>query len=906
MLNSKHRAEIEKSVPPTDLGRRIVDLNFRSIDNHEVPRILNRAGSSKWKQVDYGPGWAVSGVDPKSGEPSLLGVQVKLDNAQMSADGRALKYLSASGYESQPLFLDTGSADYWSQATADLTRWHWITEGAKKAACLLALGEAAISLPGVENWQAKQITKPAVKKFVAGAYVALAFDMDWLKGKDGKPNVGVLRALDKLGREIVRLGGIPLIVSWDSGKGKGIDDYLVAVPEGGRLAALEDLKSRALTFAQWKDEVKSLDHAKDDDSKIKWTPGLYLINNLTDILHSEQEDFISVLGTLHRWTGTHYEPLADDIVLGTIQAELSKYSFESKGQTQFPFAKTAEAKEALAYLKQSCAVSIKDLPRSGVPLANGVLEVNFDSGEPEFNLVPHDKSQYYLHCSDVEFNPDAPQDDCDRLLSAIMPEQVQTWLEHQSMRFDFAASAQKFGRPRAAFHEGTGSNGKDACRTAVRDLFPEMASFTLNDFQQYEEGRKFGLATLPKYALSWSSENSHKVKLENLKCLMNAISGNGSLVSEFKNRDPIDYDPACIFHFNVNRAPITDGMAEYLTSRFAIYSYPFTFSSSGEDGKLKADSRFAYDADWRKKNVSSALLNRLISAFKAAWNRGRVDWSSSTERLRQWAQDRNHFLQFCDDFGLVAGSATDSIEIAEIWDGLTDWYCDNEYLKILPNAERDWASDPSTFDPLVKKSQDIFARLQNLFPHIKRSRSSDKNRRAVVCGLWRMNPDSGGQLEDEFNHPPAQSNPNTAPLSIQPLEDAEDNSLLKQSESINNVCTHNAHIRAYEKGDQHSSSASSNGEVKPRQDAGLDVGGEGKIILQSSSGNPDPSSGDPILELPLGTRVRFPWPDTPNGVEGVIDNFRPNPFYPSEVMYHVQNGTKDDWFAAKWLQVIDS
>ena len=64
MLNSKHRAEIEKSVPPTDLGRRIVDLNFRSIDNHEVPRILNRAGSSKWKQVDYGPGWAVSGVDP--------------------------------------------------------------------------------------------------------------------------------------------------------------------------------------------------------------------------------------------------------------------------------------------------------------------------------------------------------------------------------------------------------------------------------------------------------------------------------------------------------------------------------------------------------------------------------------------------------------------------------------------------------------------------------------------------------------------------------------------------------------------------------------------------------------------------------------------------------------------------
>lgn len=901
MLNDKHRAEIVASVPQNELGERIISLNFSTVEPHEVPNLLNWGGS-KWKQNNVGGGWKVSGVNPKCGEYTGLGSQIKLDISrnrdELDKDGKPkpIKYESMAGAPTEPLYLDTGERSFWPTALGSPPQSRWITEGGKKAACLLALGEVAISFPGVDAWSQNQKLKASFAKCLKGvAYIC--YDQDWKPIAGGEAKKNVLSAITRLANQINHNGGQALIIQWDSDL-KGIDDHLMSFADDAeRLVELERLKRESWSLREFQEQTKGL-NPQDGAPNIKWTSGLYLLQHIEEILGAPQDDFISVLGSLHQWTGTHYALLPDDKALVVIQSALSKYSYESKGQTFFPFAKTAEAKEALAYLKQSRAIGVDELPKFGVPLANGVLEISYESGQPEFNLVEHDRSRYYLHCSDVEYNPDVAPEDCDRMLAAIMPDQLQTWLEHQSMRFDFAASAKKFGRPRAAFHEGSGSNGKDVCRTAIRDLFPEMAGFTLNDFQQYEDGRKFGLATLPKFGLSWSSENSHKIKLDNLKSLMNAIAGNGTLDAEFKNRDSVQYDPACIFHFNVNKAPLT-GNAEYLTSRFAIYTYPFTFSSLDEPGKLKADERFAYDHKWRKANVSSALLNRLILAHKAAWTRGRIDWASTTDRMQQWAQDRNHILQFCNDVGLVAGVATDSVEVADVWGLLEDWYLDNDLLKNDPTTGKDWASDPSSFDLLVKKSQDLFARIHDIFPSVKKSKHP-RTRRALISGLRRMNSDCEAPAKNDATHL-SQVETQSGQDSDFAAKDARDDFLLNQSETKDHVQVHTLRM-CIEEGQF------ANQPTHPTPDSeNVDMTGfEGAKAAENHPSH-GLRSGDIILRsaIQTGARVLFPAPGTTQLVEGVVDGIRPSIVDPDRIQYHCQNGKHEDWCEFEDIQVRD-
>jgi predicted P-loop ATPase len=234
----KHRREIEGK---SGVNETIVALNFRTVTCYrEISEALE---ITKATAKTYGSGWLVSGVNPATGEKTEEGIQFKPDTPVPNRKGKARKYLSAAEYDATPLFLDTGTPNYWSDIIASQDPI-FITEGAKKAGCLVSQGHACISLPGVWNGQQKGLNgkelKPSLSQFCNGRKVYLCFDADMLT------NFKVMQALRCMAALFTEAGCSVLVMTWDS-EFKGIDDLVV----GKGIEALEEAISSAQPFDQF-------------------------------------------------------------------------------------------------------------------------------------------------------------------------------------------------------------------------------------------------------------------------------------------------------------------------------------------------------------------------------------------------------------------------------------------------------------------------------------------------------------------------------------------------------------------------------------------------------------------------------------------------------------------------------
>jgi putative DNA primase/helicase len=246
-LQESHWREI---VAESGVSETIATLNFWSItDPSKADSLLNRNNKKRWQHSDeLVPAWAVAGIDPETSERWDQGLQLKPDISPLNKDGKPQKYLGASGYESTPLFLDTGDSGYWSNVLGDRSIPILITEGAKKAGCLLSLGYAAVSLPGVWNAQLKGRLKTAIKKLCGvGRTIYLVFDSDQVTKPD------VQRALDRLGRLLAAEGCVVSVVHWDI-QYKGIDDFVVSLGAEAVKSAIVN----ASTFEEWRSEPKKV------------------------------------------------------------------------------------------------------------------------------------------------------------------------------------------------------------------------------------------------------------------------------------------------------------------------------------------------------------------------------------------------------------------------------------------------------------------------------------------------------------------------------------------------------------------------------------------------------------------------------------------------------------------------
>lgn len=443
--------------------------------------------------------------------------------------------------------------------------------------------------------------------------------------------------------------------------------------------------------------------------------------------------WITIQGKMHAWNGKYYEGVEDAILLrrlanwcNTTPVEILNKNGETVGY-QYKYAKPTCPKQALEWAKQLTGVDPNLVNPPGINFANGRLVIEWDNKVPKHYLKEHDPSYFYTYCSEARFDPKADPTDCDRLLSALEPQQQEIFLKLVAASFDMDTVRRFMGRTiRAVLCKGVGSNGKDAFREVVKQMYggQALSSCSFSDFKQYDQGRKFPLSPLgtgPR--INWSSENTDALKLDGLQSLKQAVTGD-TLSIEKKGKDPVDVDPNAIFFFNVNEAPQVDASLEAIKSRYAILSFNKVFKSKPDPhrGELLADPRFKYDPFFIRDNILPAFLNKAIAALPKLINEG-IDYTPCESALEEVQRESNHLIAFCQDEGLI-DSPSGQVAISEIWARLQEWYQANGTLEIEVNdkgkEKRIWSDQPNRGDKNVKGPNQVFARFKKLFPKSER------------------------------------------------------------------------------------------------------------------------------------------------------------------------------------------
>jgi len=471
-------------------------------------------------------------------------------------------------------------------------------------------------------------------------------------------------------------------------------------------------------------------------------------------LYSE-EPWISIDNKLYRWNGKYYEHSPDEIELQRIKPLAEKISyFDAKRRCKvFPNASPSKLKAALEWVKIGCAVQPERVNPPGLNCKNGVLQIQWTGKEPSFSLIPHSPEFLYTYAPLAEYDPVADSADCDRLLSALEQEQQDVFLRTISASLDIDTVRRFHGRGvRALLCKGVGSNGKDALREAVSQMWGKtgMSSVALEDFQQYDEGRKFPIAPLASSRINWSSENSASVRMDNLQSLKRAITGD-PLHQEFKGKDHKEFKPRAIHLFNVNDVPYLRSAQESIKSRFAILSFNRIFKKNADSsrGEIEVDPRFKDDAEFIEQRILPALLNRTIEAFKLLMAEG-IDFACCDAAMQETQISQSHLYEFASESGLTYDSQS-VMPIGELWEHLEGYYRDTGVLRIEFAGSREirvWEDPVRPGDPYVKGQNQVAQRFINLYPQCKKV-PLGKNRFGIKGLAFKPMPRSSEQTAEQ-------------------------------------------------------------------------------------------------------------------------------------------------------------
>ncbi len=697
-----------------------------------------------------GGGWWVSGLDPLNNWERMEWGQFKPDAPRPNPEkpGRVIKYESPAGQPARALFLATPDPDYWPNVLSNPKVPIVITEGAKKAGCLLTAGLAAVAVvgfhmairkvdTGAKDPYGKPIKRaeliPDLLPFAQdGRVIVLAFDQD----SNPRTRERVERGLDETCQVLHGLGAVPKVARWKPAEGKGIDDW-AAKKEAIIEAQRQDGKEPDTT---WEQQVRAL-----VDGTEPWLPPEKQYTQIVfDRLYANGR-YICVDGVLHQWDNNYYRELKDSAEIRRISEFLDTYATRKNGRKGYHHAKASHAKEALEWVKGKTAIDERRVnPPGMLNLTNGVLVLDWKGRVPTWHLEPHDQ-HYFTYQPVYPYNPTADPTYCDRLLDVLTPGEREIFLRTIAAALDLPAIRARRGRAvKGLFLWGSGSNGKDTLREAVRWLFADkgMTSAGLGDFAIYDRGRKFPLAKLQHSRVNWASENSDLLSIDRIEVLKQLISGDSTLSIERKGKEEFDITPTCILLFNINGTPNLTASSEAILSRVAIIKLGKTFSQNPNPakGELKADPRFRYDQDWLQQTVVPALLNRVLTALQSLATEG-IDYSATQDTLEEVQRSNCHLFQFCSDTGL--GYDPDGeVKASEVWEKLEAWYIEQGALTIdsdkLTGQERsrEWSNFTSAKgDTLVKGQNQITERFTALFPKVKVVRKYREDKRKKIPWL---------------------------------------------------------------------------------------------------------------------------------------------------------------------------
>jgi Virulence-associated protein E/Domain of unknown function (DUF3854) len=283
----------------------VIAHNFESLrKNYAIRGALGHVGDHPAK-IQATKAWKHTGVDPKTGldypssQPPNITIKpfnnprYKLKNGTNALEdddsGKPIKYEYPKENSYGMSFLrvpdfESGqgvNTDYWPKAIANIKQPLLITEGVKKAGCVLTILKGAIApipLNGVWGWAAtrtddeKKQKKPKelrdeLRQFfhTKGRKVYICFDSDqWNKEGVMLAQIELGAALEKLGAIVryINLAGTEAesrrVKEGYSGDGKvGIDDHLVCFPEGDRGAEMVRLQDEAIALEELREKAKA-------------------------------------------------------------------------------------------------------------------------------------------------------------------------------------------------------------------------------------------------------------------------------------------------------------------------------------------------------------------------------------------------------------------------------------------------------------------------------------------------------------------------------------------------------------------------------------------------------------------------------------------------------------------------
>lgn len=451
-----------------------------------------------------------------------------------------------------------------------------------------------------------------------------------------------------------------------------------------------------------------------------------------------KHNYIAIAGELYRWNGNYYERVLESQEKRRIAMWCQSTPIAKRGGGfRYGLASTSKVEEIYKWALLLNGVDPIQVNPPGINCKNGVVEIVWQGKIPEIKLSKPDPSRYYTYCSEIEYNPNASTEHCDKLLAALDPPQREIFLKTIAVSFDLTR-VRKYhsGNIKALLLQGTGSNGKDSLWQAVHSIVGEtMTQISFSDFQEYDKGRKFNVARLESAKICWASENSEYISLDNVQVLKQAITGE-KIAIEQKNAPAYLMDVNAVFLFNVNQAPLITAGLEAISRRYAVLDFNKTYRKDANPalGQIEADPRFRYDMEFLNTQVAPALLNYLLAALKDVMTEG-IDYSCTEQSLDRIKKSSNHLWEFVEDVGLVP-DPNGQVRLKDIWELLEQWYIDNEILEIT-NGQKYWSQPVRKGDEYVKASRSLFSKLKDIFPHIENVKSTTKGlkNKAFITGI---------------------------------------------------------------------------------------------------------------------------------------------------------------------------
>lgn len=279
-IETRHYQEwINSGVSPDIIEQCVVSLKDQSpydyliyskdVDRRNDGRVVNWV-LKRYQHIEDG-GWWCSGEDlvelkkhiverrinNRANEFIEFVQQFKMEWGQfkpdspIEKDGKVIKYEAPPKTETRVFAAQTNNPRFWLEVLINPEIPIIITEGAKKGGCLVSIGYASISLPGIFNGYRKA-TKRLIEDLAVicakGRPIYICFDHD--TKEQTRRNVNI--AISRLGR-LFAMQGCQVNIIELPGPEKGVDDFVVA---RGREAFDFEFQN-AIPLHQWQTRLYS-------------------------------------------------------------------------------------------------------------------------------------------------------------------------------------------------------------------------------------------------------------------------------------------------------------------------------------------------------------------------------------------------------------------------------------------------------------------------------------------------------------------------------------------------------------------------------------------------------------------------------------------------------------------------